>query len=227
MTLGQVSEIGMMLLMPLVFRVATVRWILLVGLLSWAVRYVLLAYGDPGPGVWMFYLAIIMHGVCFDFFFVTGQLYTDQQAPPHLRSTAQGFITAMTYGVGMLIGSLLSGGVLDYFSTTAADGDDHARLDRVLADVRVDVVRDHAAGVLLLPHERANQGEGSRLERDLVCSLPRGVLEDEVDLFLDGLLLPAAPLQDRLAVLDHVGVAAQVRARRARCRATRDRCTCG
>ena len=122
MTLGQVSEIVMMLLMPFVFRVATVRWILLVGLLSWAVRYVLLAYGDPGPGIWMFYLAIIMHGVCFDFFFVTGQLYTDQEAPPHLRSTAQGFITAMTYGVGMLVGSLLSGGVLDYFSTNAADG---------------------------------------------------------------------------------------------------------
>ncbi|MDH4282576.1 MAG: MFS transporter, partial [Myxococcales bacterium] len=94
----------------------------LVGLLSWAVRYVLLGYGDPGPGVWMFYLAIILHGVCFDFFFVTGQLYTDQQAPPHLRSTAQGFITAMTYGFGMLIGSLLSGGVLDFFSTTGTDG---------------------------------------------------------------------------------------------------------
>jgi nucleoside transporter len=122
MTLGQMSEIGMMLLMPVVFRLWTVRTILLVGLLSWAVRYVLLAYGDPGPGIWMFYVAIIMHGVCFDFFFVTGQLYTDQEAPPHLRSTAQGFITAMTYGVGMLVGSLLSGGVLDYFSTTAADG---------------------------------------------------------------------------------------------------------
>ncbi len=122
MTLGQMSEIGMMMLMPLVFRVATVRTILLVGLLSWAVRYVLLGVGDPGAGVWMFYLAIIMHGVCFDFFFVTGQLYTDQQAPPHLRSAAQGFITAMTYGVGMLVGSLLSGYVLDFFSTTALDG---------------------------------------------------------------------------------------------------------
>jgi nucleoside transporter len=122
MTLGQMSEIGMMMLMPLVFRVATVRTILLVGLLSWAARYVLLGVGDPGAGVWMFYLAIIMHGVCFDFFFVTGQLYTDQQAPPHLRSAAQGFITAMTYGVGMLVGSLLSGYVLDFFSTTAIDG---------------------------------------------------------------------------------------------------------
>jgi nucleoside transporter len=122
MTLGQVAEIGMMLVMPFVFRVATVRVILLAGLLAWAVRYVLLAYGDPGPGMWMFYVAIILHGICFDFFFVTGQLYTDQQAPTHLRSTAQGFITAMTYGVGMLIGSFLSGIVLDYFTTTGADG---------------------------------------------------------------------------------------------------------
>jgi nucleoside transporter len=122
MTLGQISEIGMMLAMPFVFRVASVRAILLVGLLSWAVRYVLLAYGNPGPSIWMFYLAIILHGVCFDFFFVTGQLYTDQQAPPHLRSTAQGFITAMTYGFGMFIGSFLSGYVLDYFSTTGASG---------------------------------------------------------------------------------------------------------
>ena len=117
MTLGQISEIGMMLAMPFVFRIANVRAILLVGLLSWAVRYVLLAYGNPGPSIWMFYLAIVLHGVCFDFFFVTGQLYTDQQAPPHLRSTAQGFITAMTYGFGMFIGSFLSGYVLDYFST--------------------------------------------------------------------------------------------------------------
>ena len=119
MALGQMSEVGMMLLMPLVFRLASVRAILLVGLGSWALRYLLLAYGDAQAGVWMFYLAIILHGVCFDFFFVTGQLYTDQEAPPHLRSTAQGFITVVTYGVGMLIGSFLSGFALDYFTTTA------------------------------------------------------------------------------------------------------------
>jgi nucleoside transporter len=122
MSLGQVSEVVMMLLMPVVFRLWSVRGILLMGLASWAVRYLLLAYGDAGPGMWMFYTSILMHGVCFDFFFVTGQLYTDQAAPPHLRSTAQGFITVATYGVGMLIGSLLSGGVLDYFSTIGADG---------------------------------------------------------------------------------------------------------
>ena len=122
MTLGQMSELVMLLLMPVVFRILSVRGILLMGLSAWGLRYVLLAYGDPGPGMWMFYIAILLHGVCYDFFFVAGQLYTDQEAPPHLRSTAQGFITFITYGVGMLIGSLLSGGALDYFTTTGPDG---------------------------------------------------------------------------------------------------------
>jgi nucleoside transporter len=118
MTLGQVSEVVLLLLMPVVFRLVSVRGILLAGLLAWTVRYLLLAYGDPGPGMWMFYVAIMLHGICYDFFFVSGQLYTDQEAPPHLRSTAQGFITFVTYGLGMLVGSFLSGGALDYFSTT-------------------------------------------------------------------------------------------------------------
>jgi len=118
MTLGQVSEVVMMLLMPLIFRWATVRGIVILGLFCWIARYLLFAYGDPGPGMWMFYLGIMLHGASYDFFFMTGQLYTDQEAPPHLRNTAQGFITFATYGVGMLMGSLLSGGALDYFSRT-------------------------------------------------------------------------------------------------------------
>jgi nucleoside transporter len=115
MTLGQVSEVLMMLSMPFIFRWVTVKYILVAGLLSWTVRYALLAHGNAGSGVWMFYLAIILHGVCYDFFFMTGQMYTDQEAPPHLRGTAQGFITFVTYGVGMLVGSLLSGVTVDYF----------------------------------------------------------------------------------------------------------------
>ena len=115
MTLGQVSEVAMMLLMPLIFRWATVKYILIAGLLSWTVRYGLLAHGNAGSGMWMFYLAILLHGVCYDFFLMTGQMYTDQEAPPHLRGTAQGFITFVTYGVGMLVGSLLSGVTVDYF----------------------------------------------------------------------------------------------------------------
>jgi nucleoside transporter len=117
MTLGQVSEVGMMLLMPLVLRRFSVRAILMMGLLAWTVRYALLAWGDAGPRVWMFYVAILVHGVCYDFFFMTGQLYTDQQAPAHLRSAAQGFLTFMTYGVGMFAGSLISGNAVDFFTT--------------------------------------------------------------------------------------------------------------
>ena len=119
MSLGQVSEVVMMLAMPVAFRLISVRGILLLGLAAWALRYLLFATGDPGAGMWMFYAAILLHGVCYDFFFVAGQLYTDQVAPSHLRSTAQGFITLVTYGIGMLIGSLLSGGILDYFSQMA------------------------------------------------------------------------------------------------------------
>jgi nucleoside transporter len=115
MTLGQVSEVLMMLSMPFIFRWVTVKYILVAGLLSWTVRYALLANGNAGSGVWMFYLAIILHGICYDFFFMTGQMYTDQESPPHLRGTAQGFITFVTYGVGMLVGSLLSGVTVDYF----------------------------------------------------------------------------------------------------------------
>jgi nucleoside transporter len=118
MTLGQASEVIMMLLMPFIFRRVTVKGILLMGLLAWSVRYVLLAFGNAGPGMWMFYIAILLHGICYDFFFMTGQLYTDQEAPQHLRSAAQGLITFVTYGVGMFIGSLLSGASVDYFTTT-------------------------------------------------------------------------------------------------------------
>jgi nucleoside transporter len=118
MSLGQFSEIFMMLLMPLIFRRVTVKMILIAGLGAWALRYALLAYGNADSGMWMFYLAILLHGVCYDFFFVTGQLYTDQQAPPNLRAAAQGLIIFLTLGVGMFIGSLLSGGAVDYFTHT-------------------------------------------------------------------------------------------------------------
>jgi len=93
-----------------------VRMIFIFGLFCWMARYLFLAFGDPGSGMWMFYLAIILHGASYDFFFMTGQLYTDQEAPAHLRNTAQGFITFCTYGVGMLAGSLLSGIAVDYYS---------------------------------------------------------------------------------------------------------------
>jgi nucleoside transporter len=118
MTLAQGSEVIMMLAMPFIFRYLSVRHIVIVGLVCWAVRYALFGLGNAGGGMWMFYIAILLHGAAYDFFFMTGQLYTDQVAPQHLRNTAQGFITFLTYGVGMLLGSLLSGGAVDYFTST-------------------------------------------------------------------------------------------------------------
>jgi len=116
MTLGQFSEIGMMLVMPFVFKKVNVKGVLLAGLFAWTLRYLLLAFGNAGSGVWMFYVAILVHGICYDFFFMTGQMYTDQKAPPHLRGTAQGLITFVTYGLGMLVGAQLSGSAVDYFT---------------------------------------------------------------------------------------------------------------
>ena len=115
MTLGQWAELFMLLLMPALFRVVSIRGVLLIGLASWAARYVLLAFGNADTGIWMFYVAILLHGACYDFFFVAGQLYTDQEAPGHLRSSAQGFITFVTYGIGMFLGSVSSGYARDYF----------------------------------------------------------------------------------------------------------------
>jgi nucleoside transporter len=123
MTLGQISETLLLLAMPVVLRIITVRQVLLLGLFAWALRYFLLAVGNADTGMWMFYIAIILHGICYDFFFVAGYMYTDQVAPSHLRSTAQGFITFVTYGLGMLVGSYLSGWALDQYSTYGSSGE--------------------------------------------------------------------------------------------------------
>jgi nucleoside transporter len=115
MTLGQGSEIFFMLVMPWFFRRLGVKYMLLVGMAAWAARYVLFAYGNNAELVWMLYAGILLHGVCYDFFFVTGQIYVDRRAPTDLRAAAQGFIAFVTLGVGMFIGSWVSGRVVDLF----------------------------------------------------------------------------------------------------------------
>lgn len=115
MTLGQVSEIGFMLVMPFFFARLGVKNMLLVAMGAWATRYMLFGWGNTGALVWMLYIGILLHGVCYDFFFVTGQIYVDKQAPSHLRAAAQGFIAFVTLGVGMFIGSWLSGKVVDMY----------------------------------------------------------------------------------------------------------------
>jgi len=125
MTLGQMSEIFFMLVMPWFFRRLGVKWMLLVGMAAWTARYTLFAFGNNADLVWMLYAGILLHGICYDFFFVTGQIYVDTKAPGDLRAAAQGFIAFVTLGVGMFIGSWASGRVVDAFRIGATGHDWH------------------------------------------------------------------------------------------------------
>jgi nucleoside transporter len=119
MTMGQMSETIFLFLMPFFFLRLGVKKMLLIGMAAWVIRYFLFSYGNTGSGLWMLYAGIILHGICYDFFFVTGQIYTDQLAGEKIRSSAQGMITLATYGVGMLIGFWFAGYVADHYKTAA------------------------------------------------------------------------------------------------------------
>ena len=114
-TLGQMSETVFMLLMPFFFRRLGVKWMLMVGMLAWGVRYALFALAAPDAVFWMIALGILLHGICYDFFFVTGQIYVDKKSTPAIRGQAQGFLVLVTYGVGMLIGAQVAGNVYNRF----------------------------------------------------------------------------------------------------------------
>jgi len=116
MTLGQISEILFMLLLPFFFKRFGFKNTILVAMLAWGLRYILFAYGNAGELTFLLLTGIALHGICYDFFFVSGQIYTDSKAGSTYKSAAQGLITLATYGIGMLIGFWIAGKITDYYA---------------------------------------------------------------------------------------------------------------
>jgi nucleoside transporter len=117
MTLGQVSEAVFILAIPFLFNSIGVKKMIIIGMIAWFLRYVCFAHGDVDSGLWMLYAGIVLHGICYDFFFVTGYMYTEKKAGPQIKNAAQGLFTFATYGLGMFIGTWVSGFVADYYTT--------------------------------------------------------------------------------------------------------------
>ena len=115
MSLGQISEALFILLLPIFLKRYGFKITLIIVMLAWAIRYILFAYGDVGEKSWMLILGVILHGICYDFFFVSGQIYTDNKAGEQFKSSAQGLITLATYGLGMLIGFRSAGYITDQY----------------------------------------------------------------------------------------------------------------
>ncbi len=117
-SMGQMSEVIFLVIMPFFFARFGVKKMLLVGMLAWVARFVCFSFGDLESMVVLLYLGLILHGICYDFFFITGQLYTDKKAPKEIQASAQGFLTLITFGAGWYAGTKLAGMIVDKYVTS-------------------------------------------------------------------------------------------------------------
>jgi nucleoside transporter len=138
MILGQVSEATFILAIPFLFNRIGVKKMLLMGMVAWILRYAFLGFGNAGSNLWMLYAGIILHGVCYDFFFITGYMYTEKKAGEKIKNAAQGLFTFATYGVGMFIGTWFSGSIVDKYKV--GDGHDWLKIWSVPAYIAIAVL---------------------------------------------------------------------------------------
>lgn len=153
MVLGQISEAVFILAIPFLFYRIGVKNMLILGMFAWILRYVCFAYGDADAGIWMLYAGIILHGICYDFFFVTGYMYTEKKAGEKIKNAAQGLFTFATYGVGMYIGTQFSGFTADYYV------DDGVRLWKYIWFVPAAIAVAVLLYFILFFHEKRETGE--------------------------------------------------------------------